>query len=115
MNMPFAHPGTTEAHVSIWEDLPAFMSPSDIRSPLNSGTLVLKPGDGIDVHRHADQDEIIFVLEGAMELWLGQEKVLLHPGEDIVVPAGTRHACVNASDEPLIVFVVLNPVQNALS
>ncbi len=74
------------------------------------GTLEFAPGDAFGFHRHTHQDEMLFVLEGMLEAWCGDERAMLHPGDTMVVPAGTVHAAFNSSDTVLKLLVLLNPL-----
>ncbi len=42
-------------------------------------------------HSHADEDELLFVVSGALVLHFDDGEVHLGPGELCVVPAGVRH------------------------
>ena len=39
--------------------------------------VVLQPGCGHNFHKHPDQEEVIFVVEGRVEQWLDKQKQLL--------------------------------------
>lgn len=42
-------------------------------------------------HSHDDQDEMFYVLKGAMRIEMEHETVELKEGEMFIVPKGTRH------------------------
>ena len=42
-------------------------------------------------HRHADTDELFLVMDGVLDIELGDRTVRLNPGELFVVPRGTEH------------------------
>jgi mannose-6-phosphate isomerase-like protein (cupin superfamily) len=43
-------------------------------------------------HRHEDEDELFFVMEGGLELDVeGRDAIALRPGQGVTVPRGTRH------------------------
>jgi quercetin dioxygenase-like cupin family protein len=70
----------------------------------------LMPGQGHDFHRHPGQEEVLFVREGSLEQWVGEEMQHVGPGEVTFVPEGTVHASFVAPDgEPARIFVVLGP------
>lgn len=48
-------------------------------------------GASFPAHRHAASHEALYVVEGIVELVLGQERYLLSPGDYVSVPAGTLH------------------------
>ncbi|MDB5892937.1 MAG: cupin [Rhodoferax sp.] len=51
-----------------------------------------------------DFDEALLVLEGRMNLVLGQEMVCVEAGELCIVPAGTSHAVAAGSHGTLLVI-----------
>lgn len=56
----------------------------------------LAAGVALGRHRHPG-DEIVYVLEGALEYQLeGQAPVTLHAGDVLFIPAGTMHTAKNA-------------------
>lgn len=70
---------------------------------------VLAPGGGAGLHTHSHEDESFYVLAGELAVQLGEEALVLTPGEFLRIPRGTRHAFVNQSAEPLTALVLLNP------
>jgi mannose-6-phosphate isomerase-like protein (cupin superfamily) len=49
-------------------------------------------------HSHADTDEVFIVFDGSMEIHFRDYKVTLSAGEMFVVPKGTEHKPVAASE-----------------
>ena len=74
------------------------------------GNLVFAPGDGFNFHHHPNQEEVIYLIEGSLEAWIGQEKRTVSRGDTVYLPAGTVHACFNLSDQEARMFVILTPV-----
>lgn len=64
----------------------------------NLAMVELAPGQGVEGHRHRDEDDSFLVLEGTLSLRVGDEEraVEAGPGTFVLVPAGTRHALLNA-------------------
>jgi quercetin dioxygenase-like cupin family protein len=61
----------------------------------------LPPGpDGPIPHRHRHADEFFYILEGRVELLLGDAWRSLGPGELLHVPRGTSHTFGNATAHP---------------
>lgn len=52
------------------------------------------PGHGAPTHLHA-VEEVLHVLEGTADVWLGDEHATLSPGQLTVVPAGRKHGFAN--------------------
>jgi quercetin dioxygenase-like cupin family protein len=55
---------------------------------------VLEPGAGAPLHVHPDTDEILIVLEGELDVRLGDERRSVGAGHTVAIPAGTPHAFV---------------------
>jgi len=60
-------------------------------------------------HIHPHREEIIHVLEGRAEQWVGEEFRILRPGEIAFIPPGVVHATYNPFDEPLVFHAILSP------
>jgi quercetin dioxygenase-like cupin family protein len=61
------------------------------------------------LHRHANEDEYSFVLEGRIGAQLGDDVVHGEAGDLIVKPRGQWHTFWNAGDEPARVLEVIAP------
>ncbi|GAA5481215.1 cupin domain-containing protein [Haloferula sargassicola] len=73
----------------------------------------MKPRHCHPFHRHPHREEIIHVLEGRAEQWVGEERRILGPGEVAVIPPGVVHATYNPFDEPLVFHAILSPAMLA--
>jgi quercetin dioxygenase-like cupin family protein len=67
------------------------------------------PGQGHSFHKHPDQEEILYIVAGRIELWIEQERRILQPGEAAFMPAGTVHAAFNAADTNSRLLAILGP------
>ena len=67
------------------------------------------PGFGHNFHKHPDQEESIFVLEGEIEQWLETESKILKKGDSAFIPKGMVHASFNVSKEPVKALAILGP------
>jgi mannose-6-phosphate isomerase-like protein (cupin superfamily) len=54
-----------------------------------------EPGAGAPTHLHA-VEEVLTVLEGEADIWLGEEHASLQAGQSMLVPAGRRHGFRNS-------------------
>jgi mannose-6-phosphate isomerase-like protein (cupin superfamily) len=61
------------------------------------------------LHRHANEDEYSYVLEGRVGAQLGDAVVEAGPGELIVKPRGQWHAFWNPGDEPARLLEFISP------
>lgn len=67
------------------------------------------PGKCHDFHRHPGQEEVIYVIEGTIEQWLGQEKRVLTVGDSVVIPASAVHATFNDGTKAATILAILSP------
>jgi quercetin dioxygenase-like cupin family protein len=84
--------------------------------PADTGTdafvlieVTLLPGFGHDFHKHPDQAETIYVMEGQIEQWLDTRSQVLTPGDAVFIPAGVVHASFSTGSVPAKLMVVLGP------
>ena len=66
------------------------------------------PNEAHLFHHHPGREEIIYILEGTAEQWVGPDRKLLHPGEMALIPAGTPHMTRNPGPGPLKFLAILN-------
>ena len=52
--------------------------------------------EGIPFHLHPGMQEVVYILQGKAEQWVGEEVRLLKAGEMAHIPAGKVHATFNA-------------------
>ena len=71
--------------------------------------VTLSPGRGHNFHKHPDQEEVIYVLEGEVEQWLEAERRVLHPGDAVFIKADVVHASFNISAAPARLLAILGP------
>ena len=71
--------------------------------------VVIAPGAGHAFHRHPPMEEIIFVVSGQAEQWVGQSMRRLGPGDSAHIPADEVHATYNVGDGRLVVLAILSP------
>lgn len=64
----------------------------------NLAIITLKPGHGVEGHRHTEEDDSFLVLDGTLSVTVGddQRQVQAGPGTFVLVPAGTLHALANS-------------------
>lgn len=60
-------------------------------------------------HSHANNEEIVHVLEGMLRYSVGAETRDLRPGESMHTPKGVVHAFANPSDRTARALIVLSP------
>ncbi len=58
-------------------------------------------GTSGEAHSHTDQEQAFFILEGKMEVWVGERNYLAGPGDCVFLPRNVPHRHCNAGDVPL--------------
>jgi quercetin dioxygenase-like cupin family protein len=64
--------------------------------------VVLTPGGCHDFHKHPDQEEVLFVISGTIEQWVGEEKRMLSAGDAAFIPKDTVHALSTTAPKTLV-------------
>ena len=60
-------------------------------------------------HRHPALEELLYVVAGRVEQWVGREQRVLGPGELAHVPRDEVHGSYNVFREPVVFLAVLSP------
>ena len=71
----------------------------------------MPPGEGHQFHRHPALEEIIYVLRGTAEQWVGEERRLLTAGEMAHIPTDLIHATYNGGEDTLEFLAILSPAR----
>ena len=69
----------------------------------------MEPGRSHPFHTHPTREEIIYILSGRAEQWIGLERRILGPGEMVLVPKGEVHGTYNPFRERLVFLAILAP------
>lgn len=92
-----------------WGSLGWMCRPANGAKALTVIEVTLNPGGGHNFHKHPDQEEVIYVIDGAVEQWLRDEKRLLRPGDAVFIPADVVHASFNTGNAPAKLLAILGP------
>ncbi|WP_144127650.1 cupin domain-containing protein [Catellatospora sichuanensis] len=77
---------------------------------LTSNRTLLKDGNaGAPPHRHTRSGELFFILDGALEMLVGDELRILREGDALFVPPNTTHAFAPAPGHDADFLVVITP------
>ncbi|HYW79899.1 MAG TPA: cupin domain-containing protein [Thermoguttaceae bacterium] len=71
--------------------------------------VTLTPGGGHAFHKHPQQEEVIYVIEGRVEQWLDQEKRTMQAGDSVFLPSDVVHASFNKGDTNAKLLAILSP------
>lgn len=69
------------------------------------------PGEAHNFHKHPAREEIIYVVHGRAEQWVGKEKRVLETGEMAHIPKDVPHATFNSGPDTLQFLAILSPVE----
>ena len=64
-------------------------------------------------HTHPTREEIIYILSGRAEQWVGRERRILGPGEMAFIPMGEPHGTYNPFPGKLVFLAILSPAKAA--
>lgn len=92
-----------------WGVFAPVSSPRDGLSQIVTIEATFLPGRCHDFHRHPGQEEVIYVIEGALEQWVEQESRTLTAGDVAVVPSSAVHATFNDTEQPAKIIAILSP------
>ena len=81
---------------------------------LRTWDLAYRPGDQVPPHRHLRGCEGFVVLRGRLEVLVGSARMILGPGEHVMVPAGVTHTFATVDPGGAHVVAVLSPEVDAL-
>lgn len=76
---------------------------------LTEFTMAPPPTPGPPPHIHEDADEAIYVLEGTLEMGIGEQSLTGSAGSVMLVPQGTLHSIANPGPGPVRMLVILSP------
>jgi quercetin dioxygenase-like cupin family protein len=79
------------------------------RPELSLLEITFDPGSGVDPHFHKGHSDSFYVLEGELELHLGDEVVHATPGTYVLAPPNVVHHFQNTGDVPAKVLNLHTP------
>lgn len=71
----------------------------------------MEPGKDHPFHSHPTREEVIYIISGKAEQWVGKQKRILNPGEMAFIPMGEVHGTWNPFDEKLVFLAILSPAK----
>jgi quercetin dioxygenase-like cupin family protein len=73
--------------------------------------IVTPPGKGVALHVHEREDELVYLLEGEIEVTLGSQKMKAVPGVMALLPRGIPHGFTNIGNKPSRLLDTILPGQ----
>jgi quercetin dioxygenase-like cupin family protein len=93
-----------------WGSLAWFSSPiASNAKDLVVIEVTLSPGGGHNFHKHPQQEEMIYVIDGEIEQWVDQQKRTLGSGDSAFIGDGVVHASFNVSARDARLLAILGP------
>ena len=71
--------------------------------------VTLAPGQGHNFHKHPNQDEIIYMMDGKCEQWIRDKKQIIKAGDVAFIPQDTVHGGFNDFEEEVKLLAILSP------
>ncbi len=93
-----------------WGSLAWFSSPAD--SEARSLVVIeveINPGGGHSFHKHPNQEEAIYVIEGQVEQWVDRDRRTLGAGDSAFIGPDVVHASFNVSNRQAKLLAILGP------
>ena len=69
----------------------------------------LPPGAGAPLHVHRHEDELIYVLDGRLDMQIKETRFSLEAGESVFLPRDIPHAFGNLSGQPVKALALIAP------
>lgn len=81
------------------------------RHHTQTAVIRLEPGRATseDFSEHPCSEQTVIVLEGALQLEVGDETGVLNPGESLVIGAGVKHRLTNTGSRAVTAYTVYAP------
>ena len=80
---------------------------------MTMGEVTIAVGWKNPLHRHANCEELLYLIEGALEHRIGDDTFVMAPGDVIRVPVGVPHDGRNIGDVPARMVVAYNSPERA--
>ena len=84
---------------------------ADTNGVFSVAEIVTPRGKGIDLHVHEREDELVYLLEGEIEVTLGNQKMKAVPGVVALLPRGIPHGFTNIGNKPSRLLDTILPGQ----
>ena len=105
--MPFYNINTMEPKPDVVN--PAIKLKSVAGELIKIGVVTYQLGEGPPPHFHPNEEQFILMLEGRMNMLLGEETRVIGPGDLVHIPRNTRHG-IKVVEGPAVFFACKSPV-----
>lgn len=69
----------------------------------------MEAGNAHEFHTHPHREELIYVISGTAEQWVGTKKQILKAGDVAFIPKGEVHGTYNVGEDTLVFLAILSP------
>lgn len=63
------------------------------------GRVIIKPGESNPKHSHHNGEEVLYLISGRLEHWIGEVSVTLEAGDTLSIPPDVPHYAVSIGEE----------------
>ena len=110
MKGTFTSSGDAKREEVPWGSLAWFSNPDSTgANALVVVEVQFDPSSGHNFHRHPNQEEVIFLLEGEIEQWVDLERRTLRAGDSAFIAKNVVHASFNSSARVARALAILGP------
>ncbi|MEM7535541.1 MAG: cupin domain-containing protein [Chloroflexota bacterium] len=71
--------------------------------------IVTEPGESVATHVHQNEDELVYLIEGEIEVTLGDQQMKAGAGVLALLPRGIPHGFTNIGSDPSRLLVTILP------
>jgi mannose-6-phosphate isomerase-like protein (cupin superfamily) len=106
------HPEMQETYYIAGREAPVRIMISKSEQGLQSHSLCMEEiglNDGIPVHKHLNEDELIYIQQGNGVFTLGEREIPVRAGSAAFVPKGVWHGLRNTGNKPLHMLFSFTP------
>jgi mannose-6-phosphate isomerase-like protein (cupin superfamily) len=79
------------------------------RGRLTVAEFLNPPGFAPPLHRHVEEDEAFYILDGSAEFRCGDHILQAGPGDFVLLPVGLPHTFIVGADQPLRCLQITTP------
>ena len=76
---------------------------------LSLAEATIAPGQTTHRHRHRQSEELYYILGGEGIVEVAARKIMVQPGDAVLIPVGAEHCAVNSGDAPLRLLCACSP------
>jgi mannose-6-phosphate isomerase-like protein (cupin superfamily) len=106
---PFAHITRPKVYYFLGVRLKVLLSSADTGGQFSLVEGVMPPGGDGGLHIHLNEDESMYLLEGELEVTVGQDVFTLKPGQSYFAPRGIPQRLRNTGSVPSRSLMIMSP------